>query len=127
MMTPENFVYWLQGFLEVGNPVTINKEQLRIIRDHLSLVFKKETPDRNQYTINDLDKMTEEKFVPFERSPAYGNPIVFEALGPLEKSKTTEFIPYVTSEDKYGSFTLSNDVLPDLSHLLQYDDVPISC
>ena len=45
-MTPENFVYWLQGFMELQNPETISSEQVEIIQDHLNLVFKKETPIR---------------------------------------------------------------------------------
>lgn len=43
-MTPENFVYWLQGFLEIEAPKTITEEQIKIINDHISLVLKKETP-----------------------------------------------------------------------------------
>lgn len=39
-MTPENFCYWLQGLLEVGQPDTL-------IQDHLTLVFTKLTPNKN--------------------------------------------------------------------------------
>jgi hypothetical protein len=46
-MTPEQFTYWLQGFIEVENPKTLNLRQTKIIKDHLELVFKKETPNRN--------------------------------------------------------------------------------
>jgi hypothetical protein len=51
-MTPEQFVYWLQGFAEVArwHPTV---EQWQIIRDHLNLVFKKETPKREK---SDLEK-----------------------------------------------------------------------
>ncbi len=42
-MTPENFCYWLQGLLEVGNPSELNMTQVEIIKEHLNLVFKKET------------------------------------------------------------------------------------
>lgn len=42
-MTPEQFAYWLQGFAEL-NPQAPNAEQWQAIRDHLNLVFKKETP-----------------------------------------------------------------------------------
>ena len=45
-MTPENLCYWLQGFLEIQNPNSLNETQIQIIKDHLSLVFKKETPSR---------------------------------------------------------------------------------
>ena len=44
-MTPEQFVYWLQGFAEV-NQKAPNDAQWTIIKDHLQLVFKKETPNR---------------------------------------------------------------------------------
>ena len=43
-MTPENFAYWLKGWVELQNPTEITKEQLQIIQDHLNLVFRKETP-----------------------------------------------------------------------------------
>jgi len=42
-MTTENFAYWLKGFVEI-NGTEPNKEQWQIIKDHLELVFKKETP-----------------------------------------------------------------------------------
>ena len=43
-MTPENFVYWLQGMLEIGNVKKLNKEQVNIIKDHIALVLTKVTP-----------------------------------------------------------------------------------
>ena len=43
IMTPENFCYWLQGLLEIGDPSTLDAQQVLIIKDHLTLVFKKET------------------------------------------------------------------------------------
>lgn len=42
-MTPEQFAYWLQGFAELS-PQAPTAEQWQAIRDHLNLVFKKETP-----------------------------------------------------------------------------------
>jgi hypothetical protein len=46
-MTPEQFCYWLQGFMEVGYPTSIDAAQIEIIRDHLDLVFEKVTPNRD--------------------------------------------------------------------------------
>lgn len=43
-MTPENFVYWLQGFLEIGKPTVMNEEQVQEIKNHLALVLNKVTP-----------------------------------------------------------------------------------
>lgn len=45
-MTPEQFIYWLQGFMEVAQPNTLNSTQIKIINDHLNLVLDKKTPDR---------------------------------------------------------------------------------
>lgn len=42
-MTPEQFVYWMQGFSEL-NESPPSPEQWQSIREHLQLVFKKETP-----------------------------------------------------------------------------------
>lgn len=42
-MTPEQFCYWLQGYVEMGGQAP-NKEQWDSIRVHLSLVFKKVAP-----------------------------------------------------------------------------------
>jgi|SRR5882724_4601951 len=43
-MTPENFCYWLQGWLEIQNPARITPEQIKEIQNHLDLVFTKVTP-----------------------------------------------------------------------------------
>lgn len=40
-MTPENFVYWLQGLLELGNPKKLNEEQVKSIKEHIALVLEK--------------------------------------------------------------------------------------
>jgi hypothetical protein len=49
-MTTEQFTYWLQGFMEVANPTTLDEKQIQIIKDHLALVLDKQTPDRNTPT-----------------------------------------------------------------------------
>jgi hypothetical protein len=43
-MTPEQFAYWLQGFVELGNSAAPTPEQWKSIREHLDTVFKKVTP-----------------------------------------------------------------------------------
>ena len=57
-MTPENFVYWLQGFLEIEDPKTINEQQVQIIKDHVALVLKKETPNRFYLQNDNMPKIT---------------------------------------------------------------------
>lgn len=51
-MTPENFCYWLQGCLEISNPRSLNELETQIIKDHLALVFKKETPVRHKIPLD---------------------------------------------------------------------------
>lgn len=46
-MSPQDFCYWLQGFAELNSEAP-TPEQWAAIRDHLQLVFKKETPNRVQ-------------------------------------------------------------------------------
>jgi hypothetical protein len=43
-MSPESFVYWLQGFAELTED-TPDETQWLMIRDHLREVFKKQTID----------------------------------------------------------------------------------
>lgn len=52
-MTPENFTYWLQGYFELlsvteQGDIILSAKQAMVIRDHLSLVFDKQTPNRIQ-------------------------------------------------------------------------------
>lgn len=38
-MTSENFVFWLQGLFELGDPKTLDEKQVECIKRHLNLVF----------------------------------------------------------------------------------------
>lgn len=44
-MTAEQFVYWLQGFMEMADPKELNRVQTVQIKNHLKLVFNKKTPE----------------------------------------------------------------------------------
>ena len=46
-MNERDFAYWLQGFLELRESDDgLSERQVRIIRDHIELVFNKVTPER---------------------------------------------------------------------------------
>ncbi len=38
-MEGKSFCYWLQGFFEIGKNNTLTEEQVKMIKDHLALVF----------------------------------------------------------------------------------------
>jgi hypothetical protein len=42
-MTPEQFCYWLQGFVELNGRLP-NEAEWQSIKDHLAVVFRKVTP-----------------------------------------------------------------------------------
>ena len=68
-MSPENFIYWLQGFLEIQNPQNITETQVQIIKDHIALVLKKETPVRT------LEDMAKKYNICQNLSLPYNNPV----------------------------------------------------
>ena len=43
-MTENQFCYWLQGFFEMTDSTALSENQVKMISNHLKLVFKKETP-----------------------------------------------------------------------------------
>lgn len=45
-METRDFIYWLNGFFELSEAKTLNEKQVEQIKDHLSLVLKKNTPNR---------------------------------------------------------------------------------
>lgn len=47
-ITPEQFCYWLQGMFEGNQFTTLSEKQISIIKEHLSLVFTKITPDHEE-------------------------------------------------------------------------------
>lgn len=66
-MTPDQFTYWLQGHVELldsDKPPT--KKQWKIIKDHLKLVFDKQTPDRTNWPINPLPELPNPFGPPYE-------------------------------------------------------------
>ena len=43
-MNEINFAYWLQGFFELSGTTARTEAQVKVIKDHLALVFNKVTP-----------------------------------------------------------------------------------
>lgn len=47
-MTPEQFVYWLRGYMEIVNPDKIDVQETAIIKQHLDTVFNRERNKSDQ-------------------------------------------------------------------------------
>ena len=60
-MTSQNFAYWLMGFFEVANPISIGSKETELIKRHLNLVFKHEIDpamgdEKHQQVLNEIHK-----------------------------------------------------------------------
>lgn len=44
-MNSQDFIYWLNGFMEIANPKSLDENQIKVIRDHIALVLTKVTPN----------------------------------------------------------------------------------
>jgi hypothetical protein len=133
-VTPRDFCYWLQGFFEINNPITIDPIELDIIKDHLKLVFRKETPDRSVVPFLDNERevfddnyvkealgIDKEEFVPYEYPKAFTSGIMFSALSPEELKKLRE---------DSGHTFVEYPLYPDSSFPTLFDmenNVPVSC
>lgn len=54
-MTPESFCYWLQGMLEDGEKQTLSAAQLKLVREHLALVFAKKGEEEKKGDVPSVD------------------------------------------------------------------------
>lgn len=72
-MNSQEFCYWLRGYFEVTGDnvnVALTEEQVKIIKDHLSLVFKKVTPTYYRSFIDELAKVTTGEYDVFHPNQA---------------------------------------------------------
>ena len=58
-MTSRDFAFWLQGFFEVANPISIGSKETEMIKKHLNLVFKHEIDpsmgdEKHQQVLNEI-------------------------------------------------------------------------
>lgn len=54
-MTERDFIYWLQGYLEMSGAKSLDEKQVQIIKDHIGLVLNKVTTSYNHgITVNPI-------------------------------------------------------------------------
>jgi hypothetical protein len=44
-LSPENLIYWLNGYFELSGATTLNEQQVKIVKEHFALVLHKVTPN----------------------------------------------------------------------------------
>jgi len=47
-MTPRDFTYWLQGFMELTEAKSLDEKQTAMVNQHLALVFEKVIDDAGE-------------------------------------------------------------------------------
>lgn len=67
-MNHDQFVYWLQGFVEMNGGKSPTKQQWQIIQDHLKLCFVKLTPAVGGGPRPDLNCVPIGPYKPYENS-----------------------------------------------------------
>lgn len=92
-MTARDFVYWLQGFFELHDPTALSPLQVQIIKEHLALVFEKETPNHFQGILNGLPH-TGGIPLSFPTLPYTGDPL------PSQYPTITSHMPYEGYNDQ---------------------------
>jgi len=135
-MTPRDFVYWLQGYLEISGARVLEEYEVSVIKDHLKLVFSKETPDRtvtpflgndrevfDEKYIKDalgLDFVAERKKMNEELADLSKIPICGAKPWMHEPNCDPDTLGEISLEPipaKFDSFFLSSDNLPPLPEL----------
>lgn len=77
-MTPENFCYWLKGFIELQNPETMTKEQVDEVKRHLNMVFNIIPTQQSNFTY----------VLPSNIIAGYHNNIYYTGLNEVEPYKS---------------------------------------
>jgi hypothetical protein len=71
-MSPENFVYWLQGFLEICNPKELNEQQLLEIKNHLGITTKQEPHKPTSFIVkSQLEKENSQVYITVTNKPLW--------------------------------------------------------
>jgi hypothetical protein len=79
-MTPEQFCHWLQGFIDLANPVELSPEEMKKVKDELAKVTSPKPPP---YT-----------FIPNVNTPA---------IYPLGGNQPVEYLPYTITTSYVGN------------------------
>ena len=125
-MTAEQFTYWLQGCMEIADPTRLGERETQMIKDHLKLVFDKQTPDRAPGSIDPTTTIpspmahTSINTIPTTPYPIWQDPNPYKITcdtspytdngeNPMERIYCSHMVPqdmFGTKEDKIGTDSL---------------------
>ncbi len=66
-MNERDFCYWLRGFFELTNSKKLNKQQVKMIKEHMDLALAKVT-SVPYYTVTNLPSLDDPVFIPSFRA-----------------------------------------------------------
>lgn len=81
-MSPENFVYWLNGFVELDGSLP-TEQQWYSIKDHLKLVMDKKSPVRN-VEVPSLKEHMEKIAEQFKDNPEWQQQLLRDKVNPKD-------------------------------------------
>lgn len=71
MMTPRDFCYWLNGFIEVSKCKEMTEEQVEEVRKHLKLVFENKEPNYDIVKLSESHTFPATSFITGEITGAH--------------------------------------------------------
>lgn len=104
-MTPEQFVYWLQGFMEVAEPTQLGPKETQQIKNHLNLVFNKKTPEVKEDSQKPLFHYDQNSIIPpdpFDFSKKFCSPTSTIGDPNLIYSNQESIYSFTPSNNKEG-------------------------
>jgi hypothetical protein len=122
-MTPENFVYWLQGYLEISKPNKIGPTELTEIKNHLKIATSPFLMAQNKTVSKEPQYCSNESNIPYDpQLDCSDAPFVFESESSIpyfdknrnEKEKTQVYItitnkPLWDSRGEYSHYVDLSD------------------
>lgn len=110
-MTPENFTYWLQGFFELTNTNELTEDQVKMIKQHLALVFKNESASINveetkvkKISLDDIMDKSKSKRVKVTQEILKNNEdkAICQNIRPISKSALLDRFKYNRDSERHN-------------------------
>lgn len=88
-MSPESFVYWLNGYFELSGSNSLTDAQVKVVKEHLALALTKVTPAVVEPP-NQLQPLIVPREINWPQSPWYNPPITQPLITCSTSAPTTQ-------------------------------------